>query len=128
MMGIALPIGGADHAARIFGPAADLRPLLIEEGHVHAGQFPGLGARLHILGLHAEGDFHYRRHGFRKRDGLPVAGPSGLFVHQHGGPAAVAAWFHEQGIARPGFSGNEIAVLHPVEISGGVKIGGKEDL
>ncbi len=124
MMGIALPVSGADRAARILGPATDLAPLFIEEGHIHAGQFPGPGTRLHILRLHAERDFHHRRRGLRKRDGLPVGGPSGLLVHQHSRPAAVAAWLHKQGIARPGFSGSKVAVLHPVELS----ISGKESL
>jgi hypothetical protein len=51
-----------------------------------------------------------------------------LFVNKHCRPAAVAAWLHEQGIARPGFPGHKIAVLHPVEISGRAELSGKEDL
>jgi hypothetical protein len=47
-----------------------------------------------------------------------------LLVHQHSGPTALSALFHEQGIAGPGFSGSKIAVLHPVEIG----ISGKESL
>jgi hypothetical protein len=55
---------------------------------------------------------------------LLVKGPSGLLVHQHCRSAAVAAWLHKQGITRPGFSGNKVAILHPVEIS----LSGKESL